>query len=465
LKSFARVCEDCRAEGARFSYPVELLVSRALIAKGDPEQAIAAASEALEKAPGLPDILDALWWALDSAGRVQEAIDVAKELQEIAGERADHLDYNLGYMSAKLGHLVDAIVYYRSAIQRDSTNWRAHENLALMFLGLRQLEDAKSSWRGYEDAFKQWIKRVEAEPFYCEGTTRVPSDVAVALLVENLDRKSEKFARLLVFSSKGSATGSFLQDLLDLNSTEPPFLGAELIPPRPIFDIEALLTEMQSGDPTRDRDAQLQLELERSGDFSGVAAALKKELPFWNQIPVEARRSLLEGERRIQSKSAADFAPYLMAFAKALEISLAQVVFEQFRTRFELEYEVRSLTQVDMSKKRSLETVVRYLQREKKLELGTMIVILDLCTGKTARRFEFMGAFRDFIQKSDTFCDVLERNFRTSAAELASKYRNPAVHAEPAELEEAEAARVSALNLMWAVFASGQMSQNSADIE
>jgi hypothetical protein len=123
-----------------------------------------------------------------------------------------------------------------------------------------------------------------------------------------------------------------------------------------------------------------------------------------------------------------------MAFCKALEISLYQMVFLPFRSEVSRSPDLTRLTESEEAK-RALKgeskgtALLKFVINQVPLELGSMAFLLPLCRGKTAQKLELMGAFRDWLQEKN-LSELYDNDAKRAEKlqELAKAYRNPAAH-------------------------------------
>jgi hypothetical protein len=243
--------------------------------------------------------------------------------------------------------------------------------------------------------------------------------------------------------TRGSPSYTF--DLIVLNEASDPIVGSHTGVGGAEFSIDKILDALEK--PNREEAIELkhQLQMQQRGDWSSLVASLSDRVPIWSELPSEAQLALLEGERRLAERSAADHAPDAVSFAKAVEIALRKLAFDRFaetlRTDIELEKHIRIALQ---DKFKQAHSFVRFVERGQHIELGSMAHVLRLCRGKTGRRLLLLGRLRTFIEEDLGWSDVLADD---SLAELEalSQRRNPAAHS--ATFGEAEARETRELAL------------------
>jgi hypothetical protein len=194
--------------------------------------------------------------------------------------------------------------------------------------------------------------------------------------------------------------------------------------------------------------------MEKLGDLSPVVERFRNELASWNRIPEEARLALLEGENRLESVGTRDFSLAVVGFAKAVEICLLQLAFEPFRALIRATPEMCTLIEeARAAEPEKLDKLLKYLERGQHLELGTMRLQLDLCTGTTARSVRLLQQLRFFLQVNGLEF-LLDRGERDRLQALAARHRNPAAHSAAVSRPKAVETRTLALGILAAVPAS-----------
>jgi hypothetical protein len=185
------------------------------------------------------------------------------------------------------------------------------------------------------------------------------------------------------------------------------------------------------------------------GDYSAEAARLSEMLPGLRALPRPALESLLEAERRWTEHSVHDYAPDIVSFAKAVEITLKQCYFDGFRK--ELIGDSLRLDEVREAlydkRVENAHRFLKFLDGGSHLELGSMVFILRLLSGKTSRRLGVLRQFRSYIaacnpKLASELSTILDR------IDGIAKVRNPAAHAETFTRETADRVRESCLAIL-----------------
>ena len=412
-------CPNC-AEGRLGPVFLQTILAQAALTAGDSAQAVKDAEIGLKADPDEVALQGVYWWALDDEGRPEEALPIAKVVQEKMPDIPD-LCYNIGYLAGKIGKPATAIRFYEKEIERDSRHALACENLALLRLVEGNLEASKELAARW-----QAIAKVEIEP-------------------ELVAEKLAKFEKLTTFTEANSGSISFALDLLKENESSAPFFGAETKIPAEKPTREDIVAALASADPERQGEVSFALSMEARGDHSMMVSQLEAQLPGIRSLPRNAYLSLVEGESQLEDSGRVDFAPCCMAFCKALEITLFDLVFQSFRSSFASStFFQQAIDQANEPKFEKAGSLTRFVSRGAPLELGSMAFVLNLCRGKTGGRMQLLGQLKGWIQENG-FEILIEGSAADEIADIAKRFRNPAAHAETFSRDKANEAKSACL--------------------
>ncbi|MCB0070298.1 MAG: hypothetical protein KDE20_02520, partial [Caldilineaceae bacterium] len=173
--------------------------------------------------------------------------------------------------------------------------------------------------------------------------------------------------------------------------------------------------------------------LQQRVNVTSDEAALEALLPQFAFLPDEARTFLLTGEYNIRTlPDHLDFSTSVVSYAKAVEQTLGERLFERFRTE-------SGATDADCANK----FLQAFMRNEKHLTLGSMSIILQSSKEVALRSF----AGRSFAHaESSIFGDDGVAGLLNDEASLA--LRNRAAHDEVLSREDAQTARAWALAIL-----------------
>ena len=170
-------------------------------------------------------------------------------------------------------------------------------------------------------------------------------------------------------------------------------------------------------------------------------------------MPEAAKRSLVEAEKVFRRGTAIDSSPYIVAYAKSVEICLFELVFKSFKNHtgsiLEIEKHINTVLVDPKSKAIKL---ARFVDAGYALELGTMTFLLQLCTGRTARRIALLSELQKYIVDDLRKPQILDKDYLQSLEDLASRYRNKAAHEKAFGREECQQTRQVTYTLLGGIF-------------
>ena len=112
----------------------------AVYSEGQYEAAVAACRRAVDKAPYLFEAYFYLTAALSALGRDAEAMDVMQDAQRVHPASAA-VDYNLAELARQMGREEEARAYYKSAMQKASSDTALDDPEALRQRIQRKLDE------------------------------------------------------------------------------------------------------------------------------------------------------------------------------------------------------------------------------------------------------------------------------------------------------------------------------------
>jgi tetratricopeptide (TPR) repeat protein len=438
---FGLLCYDCQKKVG----PLPLVRALTLQRTESWERVIDECARVLEDNPTDPRALHLQWWALDELRQVREAIDVAERFRTIVPED-EHIDYNLGLLCGKTGQHARAQHFYEAQVLKPVIHPFALENLAVTYVINAELDRAKGAF----ERFKQQAERALGEPVDERGERedyRPESDQ-----YERLRQKCSAFQSLVEYGERSLGSSTYTMDMVRFKQERLPELGSNVALAPIGLTLSELARRIAVGTPSERVEIAAQLHRLAAGDVSPVVARLEPELPCWSLLPEEAKASLVEGERRLVEAGTRDYAPDIVAFAKAFEIVLRKTIFQAYRDlahiEFDLEHQSRLASDPELEKASKF---VAFVVKGAHLELGTMVFALRLATGRTARRLQLLGRFRTFVEGDLRLSACLSKDFITEA-ETLGRVRNPAAHEGSFGAEECEGARRSSLHLIRQVY-------------
>ena len=459
---YERVCQICK-DGRIANVPqsVEPLLVSAHVSSQQYEKAIELSEAVLATNPNDNDVLHAYYWSLDEVGRTEEAIDTAKRLYKMEPNRL-YLAHNLGLMTERTGRFGEAKHYYQTQV---NTEPLIYSQGGLTFISLleRDFSEAETNFKKWFDMAMGLIfgldeadtpdgaspaesldtipdaPMVDAESTFDSSDTDLEIDAASVV-----NGHVEAFYNLLEFSKNNTQSYTYTRDLIQKNN---------LLDEYRIGPISALRTEPYSinqilglgghiEDPTLS-NTRFYLQLEQHGDFSVFYASLSKQIPLFDRLPWEAKASILEGEKRLSSETPMlDHSTVAVSFAKAVEISLFQLVFEPYKLHCNTKINITQEIELAQQRQGSQATnLFRFLEKGLHLELGSMAHLFRLCNGRTAGKEFLIGQLLNFLKNNLGSSGLLESDIVGLIDSIARDFRNPGAHAEVLTREQADECR------------------------
>ncbi len=401
----SKFCENCLSRKASQVYLQEQL-ARASCFAGDYTTALADCETGLRLEADCKGLLWTKCWSLDELGHTEEAIKVAQHLYKL-DPRKDNLAYNLGYMCGRVGKLGLAVHYYESQIQLKGDHFQAIENLT----PLRLME---GDLQGAGELFAKWTQIVE----------RLTDTAA-------FQRKIASFSELHRFAYEHRGSPTLAREVKERNLSLDPIVGAEAAIPLKRPSHEELLVAVRNNNTDELNDIEYRFEMEKRGDFSPLAEKVASVFPEVKLLPARAYLSFLEGERLLDDDSRIDSSPAVLAFSKALEITLKNVVFDAFRNAIVGAPDFGALlSDAYNNTYRDAAKFTSFIKNGSCHELGGMAKTLNLCSRPIGGSMKLLIRFRTFVQIDLHLKAVLAPALITAIGDLARNYRNPAAHSQ-----------------------------------
>ena len=457
IASFKAICADCIRDEIGLETGIDGYLAFAFAAAGDHQAAIQECELALQQDPDNISVLSQYWWSLDETGRIADSVSVAEKLFTLSPDDPN-LAYNLGYLCGKQGAFGKSKYYYEQELKRSPENRPAVENMCFTLFLAGNLEQADDYWKIYETLFLGDIENafmtIRALPPDPDGHSIDIAGIGT-LQIRSMDEpddpeiigflktKQQKFEMLRTMAADTINSPSFAFDLVQANNNSMPIIGANTSIANEILSIEQILDAFSQSDTATKADVQFKLESLRRGDQSAVFAIIEERLPQWRSLlPPNGQASMIEAERRVRDSRSTDHSQEIVAFAKAVEITLHRVVFDAFKGRANVNFNVSLHVEPFVTDRNSkANRLATFIYRGFSLELGSMAFILNLCRGRTADQIAIIGILRDFIQGHLGLEQLLEEENLARLQTLARDYRNPAAHEKSFDHESAMSAR------------------------
>jgi tetratricopeptide (TPR) repeat protein len=433
---FNLLCPHCNQHRTPGNSRLLTLKAGAHAARGQWQEAVALCERDLFEGQDHPNTLGLYWWALDEVGRTDEAVSAAKR-QRVLQPDSEFLNFNLGYLCGKVGCHAEARYFYEKQREVLPGHLENLENLGVTLVLCGGIDEAERAFAQWQDCILQIHDASPAEGLDADALAflRAKSAAATDLL---------QYATSLPISTYELDVRQFLESHASkLGST----VAVRVTP----FTAEEMLRTLASADESRGRELIHRQLRTLQGDASAAAVRLMAEISGWRCLSDSAKSSLLEAERRIAEGGERDHAPEIVCFAKAVEITLKQTVFEPFKRRFAMAPDHQRLVEVALEDRfKQAHTFVRYVDRSNYIELGAMVHALRLCTGNTAKTLPILAQFRDYVGTELDRPGVFSAEFIEDADRLA-RARNPAAHEASFNSVAAKEAKARAVRLLSAL--------------
>jgi tetratricopeptide (TPR) repeat protein len=435
-QSYDRICQHCRNEEGL----VTTFVARAFRVAGAFTDALREADASLQVNPDDRVALWEKWWCLNECDRLDEAIETATYLHGLSPGYPD-LARSLGWLHQKRGTLGHARQFYEAAVADSEAEHLARENLAFVLLLEGELEAGDGCFAAYLDLVRRLLP--EGLPDRSDASAGEHVVVIAGTWSADLEAERAKWGELLAHAVGTVGSPSFAFDLLRMNERSEPVLASKTTLRTSEYSIDRVIDAVMN--PGSEVELAHQLRMLQRGDFSGLWAEFAEQVSVWEKLPHEAKLALIEPQRRLTAGGAADHAPDVMSFAKAVEIALRCLVFDPYAEVARRDPALETHVEAGLSDKfRKAHGFVRFVQRGQHLELGSMLFSLRLCRGKTGRKLALLGRLRDFVEE-DLRSPALLSDESFDDLEALAGLRNPAAHSTA--YGQAEARRARAVTL------------------
>ena len=432
--AFRRICAKCIDGQIGIQSDANGYLAAAHVARREFDEACRLCEECLTGDSENVMTLWNYWWALDELEKTEEAVAQAEKLHGLQPD-LPLLNYNLGFMCGKIGAFGKTLYYYNEELKTDDENFAAWENLCFAQLLNNAPDAAQESYAQYRRLF--WDHHDSTDTVDEKSTTEidsfVPGDIKertrLLTVEEYIQIKDEKFEQLVSLAIRNAGEPSFVFDLVEANEASTPIIGAETTV-RPEFLTPSRILESFLGTAAAAEEVRFQLKAQQAGDASAAYASVELEIPWWRQLPPAAMLSLVEADRVFQTGASIDSAPYIVAYAKAVEIYLHEAVFQTFRGQMRSRRSSDSFTEDVLGEGRSNKAfaLAKFIETGSALTLGTMNFFLPLCNGRSARRIPLIGMLRHHVVEELRIPALLDESTITCLKQLSENYRNKAAH-------------------------------------
>lgn len=456
-QTLEKICQECLHEAfdhplaMSFEYSCESLLALAYSRAGSHEEAIKYLDQCFSLYPDKA-VSACLYIAngLSAGGEDKQTLDIL-QLAIKHNRKDQHIFQSLGDIHQKLGNWAQSLEFYRSEVD-EHHSIGARGRVIILNLLLKDLSGAKKAfsdlmmmlaepeillselkpvWDGYQPVETDGDQlRLD----YQNGIMPEPN-VWDKFFLEQSELYGESFDELFNFCASTLHSPTYANDVIDKAKTlEVAKMGietwAELDPNR--YSELHLDSTFLFGNETDDKELRFLSYIENSGDYSLFQNSLESEMNSTEHLPDRAFISLLEGERIFLSERVMhDYTGMVIAYAKAVEITLLSNVFNKFRRHAHVDLELKSevsLKYSDSSGK--IFRFARYLADNPFFELGGMELVLRYCNGRTATQEPIISHLRQFIRDDLRLEHLLEPTVIEDLGKIARDYRNPHVHSD-----------------------------------
>jgi tetratricopeptide (TPR) repeat protein len=501
-ESYKHICEGCKSELLGMLGNINTYRAKAYQNSGEPKKALKAAKESLKTLPDNPNNLHVAWWCADDLGKNQESLKSAKLLYEIKPDW-EYSAYNLALIYGKNGNVALAKHYYEVAIEDDVKNWRAFENLALLYLLDAKFDKAVKVWNKYIEIYNEESDFIEdavrfSYAYSADVNVKIINDnkqislnnqsdalntfqinygitdqikkefnnvtinwgidTGDALIIDinqayiqpsvSIKNKQNKWTNLVSFADMIQGSFSYSHDIISENKKTDPMIGADHTVKKKAFNNDDLISAISEPDSTFKKEVLHHLEMNKRGDMSEIIAKLITEVLIWKSMPNEAKIAILEGDNRISSGSSLDYAPVIVTIVKSVEITLKKMLFDKFLSKCRLNINIEeSISIGKQSKFKQAHNFITFIEKGRYLELGAMNHIFNLCNGKTANKLPLLQDLKDFICKDLKWNELLSKRAIDDISFLSSM-RNPAAHSNTYNKDNAIEIRSTAVRVL-----------------
>ena len=431
--TYSYICKGCKGDRNGVA-PLDVYLARASRVSGDYEAVVLHVEKVLIENKDNQELLYDYWWSLDELGHLDEAIEVARQLY-LLNPLVPNLEYNLGYLHGKAGSLGLARHFYEKASARDENNLWVNENLSLAMLLDGDMQEAQRQW---ENTLAKMELLVQEEENYVPLEDIADEEIPQIKL---LRLKKIKWVNLTESAYASEGSPSYALDLISLNAESYPIIGSNQKVGAPSYSTSKVINALS--EPQSDGAIELihQLRKQQRGDVSPLISSLSRSVSSWGILPQEAKNALLEGERRLYEESSIDHAPDIVSFAKSVEIALRKLVFDEYAMRVNARVDIERHIQVALQDKfKKAHSFVKFVERGQHLELGSMLFVLRLCLGKTAKKLFILDRLRKYIEMDLSLSELLTTESFEDLDEL-TQLRNPAAHSQTFGVKEARVTR------------------------
>jgi tetratricopeptide (TPR) repeat protein len=500
-KAYGLVCEDCTKNKHGITKYVDSILAMAAFQNNDFRQCLTHCETVLTDNPNEDEILPVYGVSLFELAKSDQSLsekailalekllklDISDENQVTRVAEESHLFNALGLLNEQFGRLGIANYYYEKLVNIDPENFFVTGHAFLLLIEGR-LDDARDELNRQIGILRTknirpefWEKFLASnEPDITDSGTasespktideysssffqsgwmdeviekfKIRNSMSLADIPENqrfefgqviisriVKAKQHVFDELIRYSNENRRSPTLANELIEKNNSFGLLKLGSVTQIRPErYSLQSILDGHNHGNNGLSQQARFLMTLEQAGDFSMIHQSITNESVVFDSLPFAAKTALYEAERRFLSDTPMiDYSMIVIAYAKSLEISLKQIVFEKFR-----EFRNDNNDNLKIIDRRSQAIgLARFLQRGQHLELGGMAHIFKLCEGRTGQKEPIIGELRDFITNVLNGSALLEKTNIDQIARISKDFRNPGAHSEVISKIEAATCR------------------------
>lgn len=165
---------------------------------------------------------------------------------------------------------------------------------------------------------------------------------------------------------------------------------------------------------------------------------IKSNFSNWGLLPIGARYSLVEAIKNIHIADSDDYSSYVMLLGKSVEVSLKQLVFDEFQARRGVEIIQDKESSLFIKQNEQVHQLAKFIAKEPHfIELGSMLIILEKYGGRTSKRIDLLRLLFDFVIETLKYDQIIGKLW-IEKAKIISHARNKAAHSDRFTLDEAK---------------------------
>ena len=215
------------------------------------------------------------------------------------------------------------------------------------------------------------------------------------------------------------------------------FMSSNCLLPEVFSDVEK--SEYKDGFYAIQQDALIMTNFIKYSQLPSQSFSryITSNLPNWAFLHPKSQIGLSNAIENILDPSLKDYSPYIMLLGKSLEINLKEKIFMPFQEHAKVSFEESQLSEIMIGSDDKLKKFTIFLEKEPHfIELGSMLFLLEMYGGKTAKRNILLTELYIFI--SSLGLNALLDKTWINNAKLLKNARNKASHSEVFSHAEAE---------------------------